>query len=130
MEASPAAEGSAVFAGARSGAVYALNAADGNLLWSYHITGDLRMSLTSADGLVYAGSTDTSLYALDAQTGKLAWSYKTNGRLLWRRPTVAAGVVYVGSDDDHLYAVDARTGQALWQRAFTAPVNSSATLAP
>ena len=61
--------------------IYALNARNGALLWSYNTGSQVYSSLALVDGVVYAGANNGNLYALNASTGALLWSYT------YRRPS-------------------------------------------
>ena len=64
MVSSPAVAGGIVFAGSYDGNLYAVNASDGKLVWSY-LTGDIVVSSPAvADGVVYFGSYDRLIYAV------------------------------------------------------------------
>ncbi|RZB13734.1 hypothetical protein StrepF001_42475 [Streptomyces sp. F001] len=68
MHSSPAVANGIVYIGSGDGRIYALNAASGNVRWTYE-TGDVVWSSpTVADGIVYIGSIDHRVYALDAAT--------------------------------------------------------------
>jgi outer membrane protein assembly factor BamB len=120
------------------GAVYALDAATGTLLWQSPIAG----TLGPADNLIYPGTPAVAngvvylgtykpedknfgcLYAIDAHSGAHLWQFKTGGSV--SSPAVANGVVYFGSGDGNLYALDAKTGIPLWkytsgERYFSSP---------
>lgn len=59
-----------VFVGSYDGNIYALNAFNGDLVWSYE-TGDMVVSSPSvANGVVYAGSYDHMVYAIGAWQGR------------------------------------------------------------
>ena len=108
------------YVGTIDGAVYALNASTGTVLWSNEIGGILPSSPAVANGVVYIGSFDHNVYALNASTGAKLWSF-TTGDQVESSPTVANGVVYIGSDA--LYALNASTGAKLW--SYPAGVSSS-----
>ena len=74
------------------GSVYALNAADGHLLWTYDVTELLaggrregyifrHRGVTYADGVVYTAA-GSFIFALDAETGEPIEGFGDNGR--WR----------------------------------------------
>ena len=100
-----------------SGALYALNATTGALVWKY-TGGGITSSPAVANGVVYVGTWDQNVYAFNASTGALLWKYRT-GYLVESSPAVANGVVYVGSDDHNLYALNATTGALLWKYSGT-----------
>jgi outer membrane protein assembly factor BamB len=76
---------------------------NGQLKWSYTITGYVGSSPHVADGVVYVGSNDNNVYALNATTGAKVWNYTTGGQV--SSPAVANGVVYVGGADNNVYAL-------------------------
>ena len=107
---SPAIVNGVVYFGSDGGNVYALNASNGALLWSYANSGAVQSSPAVANGVVYIGSDDNNLYALNASTGAPLWNYTTGGSVE-SSPAVANGVVYVGSDDGNVYAFGLTGGE-------------------
>ena len=109
-----------VYVGSADGAIYRLNAANGQLAWRYKTRGrSIAAPATVVNSIVYAGSLDGSVYALNATDGKLIWRYQTNGAVL-SSPRAANGVVYVGSSDGYEYALNATTGTPIW-KYYTGP---------
>ncbi len=98
-----------VFVGSDDHYVYALNAANGDYIWSYKTGGTIDSSPAVANGVVYIGSEDHKVYAINATSGVKLWSYNT-GDQVESSPAVVNGVVYVGSDDNKVYALNAQTG--------------------
>ena len=120
LRADPVLAGGMVYAGSFNGSMYALDAATGELRWSYE-TGDVISSpAVVVQDAVYFGSKDRQVYALDADTGVLQWSHRTAGEL-WVGPIVAGGLVYQGPGDPYLYALDAINGELRWRHATDAP---------
>lgn len=142
----------AVIIGAYDHNVYALDAANGELLWRFTTGGALNAAPAFARVMgrpvVFIGCSDRSFYAIDAIKGRKLWSYET---LPWTytvgparpsSPLVAevAGkqVVYVAfSNTDHkpgrtvqrgeLFALDAATGQLRWRHFLTTnPISAPA----
>ena len=99
------AEGSVVYLTSKSGALYAINTASGNLRWRYQAGSAIESSPVIDDaGVVYFGSYDGKVYGVSAE-GNLAFRFATGGRV---QSTPAIGsdrVLYVGSNDHKLYAV-------------------------
>ena len=62
-----------VYVGSNDDNVYALNAANGDLVWSYTTQGNVRAAAAVAlnGSVVYVGGDDANLYALDAAVGKV-----------------------------------------------------------
>lgn len=73
--------GGAIYASvdaANGGAVYALRARDGALLWSYPINGTLFSDPVLVNTTVYVGAGNGMVYALRADNGALVWHYLTD----------------------------------------------------
>src|SRR2546430_6042772 len=114
-----------VFGEARDGRVFALNAANGSVVWTYQTNGLFPWGgVTVAAGTVWASALDpTSLsngwaFAFDEMTGALRWSFALDG---WggSAPLFAQGNVYIGSWDQSsgsgtLWALNAFSGTPLW----------------
>ncbi len=113
---SPAVVDGVVYVSSDDNNVYALQASNGALLWSYPVAE--ASSPAVANGVVYVGSYDHSVYALDARTGVKLWNYITDG-VVFSSPTVANGTVYVDSLDSNVYALNASTGALLWKYTTT-----------
>ncbi|MBN1855235.1 MAG: PQQ-binding-like beta-propeller repeat protein, partial [Pirellulales bacterium] len=114
--------------------IYALNAATGELRWSFFTEGPIRFAPTVAGGRVYVGSDDGMVYCLSATDGALFWKYRAfpedrrlpgNGRMisLWpiRTGIVVDGQkVYFGAglfpnEKVYLFALDANDGSLVWK---------------
>ena len=120
--AGPVASGGMVYAAARSGSVYALNAYTGELIWDYSTNDWVDAPPTVSSGTVYVPSRDGHLYALDRLTGGVLWSAALGGPSI-SSPLVLDGKVYVGvgAPQNMLKAFDAATGAPLWQYAALRP---------
>jgi outer membrane protein assembly factor BamB len=127
-----------------AGALYAINAASGSLLWrgNYGLTDEFTSSPAVANGVVYVGTRDNLMAAFDASgvtncsgtptTCSPLWTDLTGGNgSVYASPAVGNGIVYAGSADGNLYAYDAngvtncsgspKTCNPLW----TGPTGSS-----
>jgi eukaryotic-like serine/threonine-protein kinase len=118
---SPALGANLVYFGSGDGNVYALEAATGELRWSFHTGNVVHASPALANGLLYVGSWDSNFYALDAATGKERWRFKTgedpkiNNQVgIQSSAVVEGGSVYFGCRDSNLYALDALSGARRW----------------
>ena len=92
-----------IYVGSGDRKVYALQASDGKLAWSFLTGGQVASSPAVSGGAVYVGSYDGDVYALNAQNGKEIWSYAT-GEMVVSSPAAADSAVYVGSYNNMLYA--------------------------
>jgi outer membrane protein assembly factor BamB len=106
-------DGQQLYFGDSSGTVYALNAATGDLDWSYKTGDKIWGTAAVVDGTVYIGSFDKKLYAFNAADGTVKWTFEAGGSFI-ATPVVQDGVIYVGAFDRTFYAIDAATGQQKW----------------
>jgi len=117
-----------VYFGSDDHNVYALNASNGDLVWSYTTGSAVDSSPTVVNGVVYVGSDDHNVYALGASNGDLVWSY-TTGSAVDSSPAVANGVVYIGSEDSQLYALTGVGNHLDWKAGACGSVESSPVVA-
>jgi outer membrane protein assembly factor BamB len=89
--------------------VYALNAANGKLLWKTDFGGS---SPIFAQSKVFINN-GYSITALDAHNGHTIWNYTTGGSV-FASATVVNDIVYVSSLDGNVYALNANTGNKIW----------------
>jgi len=101
----------------REGAVMAVTAKKGKLVWSRAIASESTPLVVGR--LVYVGGWDHRVYALYARTGRVAWSFRTDGEIN-SSPAHANGTIYIGNNAGSLYALDSRTGRLRWRaRSFS-----------
>jgi outer membrane protein assembly factor BamB len=111
---SPALENGRLFVAYTDGTIEALDATNGQPIWSVIHPGGAYSSPAVAEGRLYIAIHNRGLLALDANTGATLWLAPTPGPN-WSSPAVENGRVFVGNRDDHkLYAFDAVTGATLW----------------
>lgn len=84
--------------------VNAIDAASGEILWSFPTGHPVQSSPGVVDGTVFIGSNDQNLYAIDAASGLERWQFST-GDFVLSSPTVIDGAVFVGGEDGYLYAL-------------------------
>jgi outer membrane protein assembly factor BamB len=96
-----------LYAYSKDGFVYALNANNGEKIWSQSLGNKIETSPFSvASGAVYVGSNTGNLYTLNATNGEILWNYtiSESSHAALSSPVVANGIVYIGSDDHTVYA--------------------------
>jgi polyvinyl alcohol dehydrogenase (cytochrome) len=141
----PTAVADRVFFGSGDGTVYALNAATGCTIWTFHAVTTVRTAITvAANGktgyLAYFGDGEANLYAVDAEKGTLVWKVKidthpfariTGAPKLYRDRLyvpVASNEELTAADPNYpcctfrgnVVAVDALTGKQIW-KAYAIP---------
>ena len=136
-----------VFVGDDNGYTYALNAANGKLVWA-HYGWNMTMSnpLVSGDkvfvstGNAYFNYANTmkylkgerpvrgpglnSIYALDRRTGKEIWTFHPQGEAM-PTPLLDDGSLYAGTGDGHVYRLAADTGALIWKSDIVSFVSMS-----
>jgi len=121
--------------------VYAFNAADGKLLWSFDpkvppqtlfkaCCGPVNRGVAVSKGRVFIGALDGRLIALDTKTGKQVWSVQTTDPeqpyTITGAPHVVKGRVLIGNGGaeyavrGYITAYDEATGKKAW-RFYTVP---------
>lgn len=122
LPAAPLVAGDVVYAGTdggggHPGAVTALKAEDGSVLWQHALAAGDARALAAAGGLLFFGSSDHAVHALRAADGAEVWSRGTGGivdAVGAAAGAAGADVVYAGSRDGNLYALRAADGATLW----------------
>lgn len=113
------------------GKVFALNAADGKVVWQQAIDIPLRAAPKVAQGKVYVLSVDNQMFALDAATGKQIWNQRgmneNAGFLASISPAVSDTMVVVPYSSGEIHALDTQSGQDLWNDSLLRPHRTSAT---
>lgn len=111
----PAVKGNTVFVASQDHHLYAVNTADGSLIWKFPKDGQPEIGTLPGSPVVhgdtvYVGSFDSNLYAIGLN-GELKWKFTAEGRL-WDGPAEANGVLYQGDLSGNIYALDPATGLA------------------
>ena len=144
MQATPLVIDGVMYTTGPAGRVYALDAANGNLLWQFEPPLQLKNARGACcdivnrgvavwQGRVYVGSFEGILYALDAKDGKVVWQAdtlfdKTRAYSVTGAPQVAGKVVVIGNGGaefdtrGYVSAYDLDTGALVW-RFFTTPTD-------
>ena len=124
----PVLYGGRLYMGA-DGAIYALSAATGEILWSRFLRGGWESGISgpvavSGGGLyVIAATADGYLYGVSRSSGQVVWSRKLGGGV-WRGSTaIWHGIGYIANSDQYvegggfrLYAFQVSNGRLLWSR--------------
>jgi outer membrane protein assembly factor BamB len=101
----PAVHDGQVFIGSDDHRLYALDAVDGSVNWSFPTGGQVWSSpAVSGDGKVCFGSLDHTVYCVDEGTGALIWSYYTGASHLISSPAISDGLLFIGNQNGKVYA--------------------------
>lgn len=104
VRAPPAVGDGRVYVAHGDGRLYALDAASGEVAWSFWAWNGLPAQPSVGDGAVYVGSEDSFVYALDPRTGDRLWEYATSGSVEGAL-AVVDGHVVAASGDEHVRAL-------------------------
>ncbi|MCL5411306.1 MAG: PQQ-binding-like beta-propeller repeat protein [Patescibacteria group bacterium] len=126
-----------IYIGITRGAIYALDNADGSIIWRYPkqgYIGGILNSPTYDNGILYVGSLDGNVYALNTSSTSgsnpaapaVVWTFKT-GREggFWATPAVTNDSVYIGGRDGYFYAIDKNNGSKRWEYQVGFPILTS-----
>ena len=99
-------------------AILALDAARGDVLWTYPTETAVKLAPAYAAGRLYAVTVTGRVVALDAACGGEIWSHQLGDRTqrwVYMSPLVHNGCVFVGTPP-HFAALDAESGAPRWTR--------------
>lgn len=96
-----------------AGMVHALNARNGETVWTYATGNKVFSAPFITSRLVVVTSCDGFVYALDKKDGSVRWRYDT-GYPIVACPAVAGGNVYVGSSNGKFYSIRFADGTPDW----------------
>jgi outer membrane protein assembly factor BamB len=109
-----------IYVGTMSGALYKVDTANGNILWTYHPGSGMESDVVVAHGVVYLRDNNGTVHAISAANKKQLWAKTATAAGVYG-PAVAGGRLYY-TTALAVQALDAKSGDPVW--AFTAPGNS------
>ena len=105
------------------GVVSALDAQNGEEIWTRVTRVPMHSAPTSSGGRVFAVSDDNELFAFNANTGEVIWTYQgiiESARMLTApSPAVVGETVITGFASGELIALRVQNGGVLWQDALS-----------
>ncbi|WP_313437507.1 outer membrane protein assembly factor BamB [Atlantibacter hermannii] len=117
------AAGGHIFVGSEKAQVYALNSADGAIVWQTKVAGEALSRPVVSDGLVLIHTSNGMLQALNESDGAVKWTVNLDMPSLSLRgesaPTTAFGAAIVGGDNGRVSAVLMQQGQMIWQQRIS-----------
>jgi outer membrane protein assembly factor BamB len=121
----PAVAMSYAYCGDNAGWVYCVNKADGAIIWSNHIGGDINSGINLNGGVVYAKAGGNGLYALDGDTGAPIWSNLNADASTWsgNGPSMSAdgSKIYYKTETGDIVGVNTADGSTIF--TYTAGAN-------
>ena len=125
--ATPATDGERLYLPAMDHHLYALNPADGAVIWKTDLGGAMVSSPALAEGVLYVGTFADKLVAVQAADGAALWEAPTKG-WVWSTPLLDQDRLFFGDVAGTFYALDAATGQSLWSMQPDGPIVGNAAL--
>lgn len=126
-----ASKNKAVYFGSGDGFLYALNAADGSLLWKTKTGSFMNGSVDMANGFIYAPSTG-GIYCVNATTGAIVWNNVLPQGNVGTTPYVDGNMVYAtngGYGTPYgIHAMNATTGSVAWSKQVISGFTTSPTV--
>ncbi|HEV2583225.1 MAG TPA: PQQ-binding-like beta-propeller repeat protein [Ktedonobacteraceae bacterium] len=123
-----------VLYGCTYGNVFALNTANGSMLWRYPpYKFNIQGAKVVSPQLIVVGTQEpvnvqtSALYVLNTDTGTLRWYFLMGSYV---GATYLNNVVYVGAGDGYVYAFDAKSGNVLWHDHFATGAFTYGAFAP
>jgi outer membrane protein assembly factor BamB len=111
----PAVADGIVYAGSRTGDVWAIDAATGGTKWRIHLSADpVEASMLVQDGIVYTGTGGGLFVALNTTDGSERWRFNDGQDFVNTFPALDNGVIYVGGPQS-VRAIGATTGKLVWE---------------
>ena len=107
-------DGQRLYTVSRSGTVVALDARNGEVVWTSQVGGYGYTTPAIADGLVFVGGFDGKLRALRATSGREVWQTQGNGRILGA-PVVVGNLVFFSVLEKRTYAARISDGKIVWR---------------
>lgn len=110
-----------LFVGGLDGQFYAIQASDGQVLWTFPTRAENLSEPLLHEGTLYFQTGNNTVYALDAASGKQIWLYSrldTNSLSIrgGSKPALRNGTVYVGFSDGNVVALVSSTGAMKWEK--------------
>ena len=104
FDTTPAVDVDRVYAGSKTGAIYALNRRDGAEAWMFRADASITSPPSIVGNTLYLGDRDGNLYGIDTQTGDLSWRFGVEGAVV-SSPVVSDNTIFVATDTGTLYAI-------------------------
>jgi outer membrane protein assembly factor BamB len=110
--------GKSIFAGLRSGTVFAFDKDTGKTAWKVSERKSAVQALLVSGERLIATFDDGAILGLSLETGQKMWSVYTNNAL-FGTPLLRDGRLYAVSSSGRFYSIAAQTGEELWVRSLS-----------
>ncbi len=128
IRSSPATDGHRIFFGGDDWNIYAVDAKQGELKWTFKTHSSVFASPVVVADRIIAGSLDGTVYCLDAAAGTLLWKYEARSKIYGSASTDGS-LVFVGSADGVCHALDIRSGALHWKYSTQSVIDCAPLIA-
>lgn len=122
ISASPAFCNNKIFIGSMNGILVALDASNGDKLWTINLSSSLQTPVTCDGDSIIISTHDGVIKKYNIETTKTQWSQKIVIPQLVlmgnSRPTIHNNIVYAGFANGELWAFDNITGNKIWDKSI------------
>ncbi len=116
-----------LFVPTQSGNLYALDPADGKVIWQFPSGEPVMHSAAFADGRVFFATIKGSVFAVDSKTGEKIWQWNNGLRTGFSAAVcLADGKVFIGGRGGDFHAIDQGSGKEVWAYQAGAPIYQTA----
>ncbi|HEY6762919.1 MAG TPA: PQQ-binding-like beta-propeller repeat protein [Baekduia sp.] len=137
-ESSPLVDHGRLYFGSEDGTVYSLDAANGDIVWTYKAGGAVKGAIAlDGNGRLIFGDYGGHVTAIKRADGQQLWKTGTSGGAFglksgnfYATPAIAYGRVYIGNTDGFVYSFSASDGKLAWRHKTGSYVYSSPAISP
>jgi outer membrane protein assembly factor BamB len=116
----PAVDGDVIYAAAENGAVVAVDANSGDVIWRNRTREIITGGVGAGNGMVMFGTHDAEVLVLSQEDGSLLWRASVSSEVL-SAPQTNGDIVVLQTVDDKLIALEAASGEQRWIYEATLP---------
>lgn len=106
-----------IYVGTQGGYFYAVDAAEGRVLWKFENGEPIASAAGVADGRVVFSDLEGRVTCLTTANGELAWRQEFDRELL-AKPLIQGGKIYLVKGEQNVMALSLSDGQTLWNRSI------------
>jgi eukaryotic-like serine/threonine-protein kinase len=126
----PVTDGSTVYQASMDHFLYALDMANGNLIWKTDLGGAAVYGPALAEnGSLYVSTLGNEVVAVNGSDGSVEWRFKANDQV-WGTPTLHEDSILIGDLSGTIYAINTQDGSQLWSLDAGGPVFGSGAVTP
>jgi len=116
-----------LFVPTQSGNLYALDPADGEIIWRFESGEPIMHTAAVTDGRVFFATIYGSVFAVESQTGKQIWQWNNGKRTGFSAAVcLADGKIFIGGRGGDFHTIDQETGREVWSYHIDAPIYQTA----